>query len=578
MRSLFPALLFVFFASGCGERDDFSTTTTGRGIINGTVDTDSSHDAVPFVYNSDGYACGGTLITQNVVLTAGHCVANQNTSTPASASKFSVFFCQDMTSCNLTDRSRDVIQVYLHPSYNNNNTSYDMGMLRLSSPAPGDVNPIPILPASSVISSGDIGMSVDFIGFGLTNGYDDTSTSDVRRIFTGSIAGVCSSSSSCSTGGWSSYPIAPYTFYTYQDDGGTCQGDSGGPGLVSRNGVTYVGGITSYGFEYCTGPGVYTSVGYYESEINSFINNPPVENCTDGIDNNGDGMADCADPDCAGTSSCPDMACGYQNFLSCNKTVSGNTADGVAAFSTYNCLSSGTENGSEFAYYLSIPPDAVATFTLTNLEQDLDLFILEGDNESCSSQSCVGASVENDLANESLTYTMGETPAYLIVESYNYPGTYSLSVSCDFPPENCSNGIDDDGDFKIDCADPDCSDLPECEEVIPETECDDGLDNDNDGQVDCSDSDCQGEAVCQGKFEIFCSNLKDDDEDGLVDCDDPDCTATDYCISQNNNTSSSSDSGCSSSGGNKGSIPVSLLILVFSMTAIGLRRKYFLSR
>lgn len=48
-------------------------------------------------------------------------------------------------------------------------------------------------------------------------------------------------------------------------------------------------------------------------------------------------------------------------------------------------------------------------------------------------------------------------------------------------PEDCYNGIDDDGDGLIDCADPDC----DCTEI-----CDNGIDDDGDGLVDADDPDC----------------------------------------------------------------------------------------
>jgi Concanavalin A-like lectin/glucanases superfamily/Calcineurin-like phosphoesterase/F5/8 type C domain len=52
------------------------------------------------------------------------------------------------------------------------------------------------------------------------------------------------------------------------------------------------------------------------------------------------------------------------------------------------------------------------------------------------------------------------------------------------PPaqEICTNGVDDDGDGKIDIQDPDCQ--------SPE-QCTDGIDNDGDGKIDAADSDCQ---------------------------------------------------------------------------------------
>lgn len=559
---IFPVII------ACSEPGETKLHDVSTYIINGSVDTDPVNDAVPFVYSSDGWACGGTLIAPNVVLTAGHCVCPQNTSYPSAASKFSVYFCRDMTNCNATTRSRNVIQVYLHPNYNHTNTSYDLALLRLDGPAPADVTPIPHLPSNLVISSTDIGSPVKFIGFGLTNGYDENSSSDVRRIFTGYIEGVCSTSSGCSTG-WGMYNIAPYTFYTDQDDGGTCQGDSGGPGLIVKNGTTYVGGITSYGFSNCTGPGVYTNVGQFASQIQSFIDNPPAENCTDGKDNDGNLMTDCADPACANNSACSELACSYGNFLSCNKTVYGNTEQGVAKFSNYSCLSSGSESGTEIAYYLSIPPGAVASFTLSDLEQDLDMFLVQGASNTCSTDQCLDASINNELANETLSFTMGETQTWLVIESYQYPGPYKLTVQCDMPPENCSNGIDDDGDLKVDCMDTDCAAEEHCQNYDPETNCSDNVDNDGDGLIDCADSDCQGEPECVGRFEIFCSDGIDDDEDGLTDCADPDCASDPRCDGTNNNNDDDSDGGCSTGGKNK---PSALFFLLTGL-AILIRKR-----
>ena len=83
--------------------------------------------------------------------------------------------------------------------------------------------------------------------------------------------------------------------------------------------------------------------------------------------------------------------------------------------------------------------------------------------------------------------------------------------------ELCRDGVDNDGDGRIDCMDPDCSSV--CVEI-----CDDGEDNDGDGQIDCKDLDCVGE--CNEN----CSDGKDNDGDGLVDCQDPDCVG--QCVEE----------------------------------------------
>lgn len=117
----------------------------------------------------------------------------------------------------------------------------------------------------------------------------------------------------------------------------------------------------------------------------------------------------------------------------------------------------------------------------------------------------------------------------------------------EMPPEDCSNGIDDDGDGAVDCTDLDCRFW-----CGSERRCSDGLDDDGDGFVDCADLDCEGscttESCANGVdddgnglidaedpgcfFEVHeimeCGNRKDDDGDGLMDCDDPDCCLIDW--------------------------------------------------
>ena len=78
--------------------------------------------------------------------------------------------------------------------------------------------------------------------------------------------------------------------------------------------------------------------------------------------------------------------------------------------------------------------------------------------------------------------------------------------------ENCYDGKDNNGDGKVDCADPKCAFENDCKIENINFNCADGIDNDGDGSVDCADSECD----CTG-IEI-CNNRLDDDGDGLIDC------------------------------------------------------------
>jgi hypothetical protein len=98
-------------------------------------------------------------------------------------------------------------------------------------------------------------------------------------------------------------------------------------------------------------------------------------------------------------------------------------------------------------------------------------------------------------------------------------------------PEVCSDGLDNDCDGFVDCADSDCSADPACAPICMAEVCNDGLDNDCDGFVDCADPDCSANPACGPVcMPEVCNDGVDNDCDGLSDCADPDCSANPSCL------------------------------------------------
>jgi hypothetical protein len=103
--------------------------------------------------------------------------------------------------------------------------------------------------------------------------------------------------------------------------------------------------------------------------------------------------------------------------------------------------------------------------------------------------------------------------------------------------EECTNGLDDDGDGAIDCRDADCTGNEACESSDTEVACDNGVDDDGDGRADCNDSDCVGQLVCMDDPDMggggggpeLCTGNFDEDGDDLIDCFDPDCDFDPAC-------------------------------------------------
>ena len=104
--------------------------------------------------------------------------------------------------------------------------------------------------------------------------------------------------------------------------------------------------------------------------------------------------------------------------------------------------------------------------------------------------------------------------------------------------ERCQDGIDNDGNGRVDCKDDGCKAFAFCQEAEEGKEntlvaCQDGNDNDGDGLADCDDSDCQVFAICQKKkaenTEELCKDGLDNDGNGLVDCKDDGCKSFAFC-------------------------------------------------
>jgi hypothetical protein len=160
------------------------------------------------------------------------------------------------------------------------------------------------------------------------------------------------------------------------------------------------------------------------------------EICFDGIDNDHDGIIDCADPDCARSADCRTEIC---------------------------------SNG---------------------IDDDQDGFIDCNDSECVGVAGCTGAAVER-LCEDGL-----DNDGDGFVDCLD-PNCFTHEACLGEVETDCEDGIDNDGDGLIDCADPRCRLLPICQSADGESNCADGIDNDFDGDTDCDDSDCEDHSACQ---------------------------------------------------------------------------------
>ena len=309
------------------------------------------------------------------------------------------------------------------------------------------------------------------------------------------------------------------------------------------------------------------------------VNTGCVEICSNGIDDDFDGLTDCDDPDCGG----------IVTTLTNNVTICGGSAATFSISATGNApFTYGWDNGLDSVTSHVVTPLTTTTYNVTVTNENncvatdaVTVTVNQNPTANASSNlsicqnmsgqvsaSAVGGTTpylfswDNGLGNgNSHTVSPSTTTTYTVtVTSDNgCNDTDQVTVSVQTCVEDCSNGIDDDGDGLTDCDDPECgptvdvgTDLNNCpgEAIIIGASASGGngpltylWSNGFIGQSQTvnplttaaysvtvtAPSGCT--AVDQLVVNVItcgedCTNGVDDDGDGLVDCDDPDCEAT----------------------------------------------------
>ena len=253
--------------------------------------------------------------------------------------------------------------------------------------------------------------------------------------------------------------------------------------------------------------------------------------CANGVDDDGDGLADLDDPGCVDENDRSE-----RGFEICDDEIDAD-GDGFAAFpqdpgcedsfdldersASLVCDNGFDDDGDGL---IDFPSDGGCASPLapSELSECQDGFDNEGDGLVDTSDPTCGGDPN------------GATETAACQNGIDDDGDGSVDLAdggCDAPNDTsergiavCDDEIDADGDgFAAFPQDPGCHDIADPDETNARLACDNGIDDDGDGFVDMLDPGCP--APYASPENPGCDNGLDDDGDGLSDLDDPDCAA-----------------------------------------------------
>jgi hypothetical protein len=209
--------------------------------------------------------------------------------------------------------------------------------------------------------------------------------------------------------------------------------------------------------------------GQVAMQISAFRNRR-VEVCGNGIDDDGNGLIDCADPACFGIGSCSATGCNADADLGAigPGTVRSTTLDTTSGMSLYQ-TSCSRGNGKERVVRLSLTqPEALGISCTDTGSHVLELAQQLQPLDMCNANE-IGCADPATLPFGCGYSIPGLQPGnyYLIVQAFQAGDEGVVQLTLDGERETvreiCDNGIDDDGDGFIDCADRKCVTSPLCQ-------------------------------------------------------------------------------------------------------------------
>ncbi|HSK00377.1 MAG TPA: hypothetical protein VK932_04010 [Kofleriaceae bacterium] len=253
---------------------------------------------------------------------------------------------------------------------------------------------------------------------------------------------------------------------------------------------------------------------------------PACPQCANGLDDDGDGLIDYPDdPTCVSastkTESCPQTE---PLIVATTPQVVGTTAGAVNDFfppkGSYNghlCSTTATHTAPDVGIQLDVPALSSLSLKLNPVGFD--------SSHSLMNASCGGMPIDcHDNPNNMVLSNIAAGTYYLIVDGYSSgSGTFTLNIDGSIVNgESCESALAQSGALKCGAGHA-CKGAAGSRTCQP-ADCNDGIDNNGDGKIDypndpgCIDiSDNVEDTVCPGPLCPACADGADNDGDGLID-------------------------------------------------------------
>ena len=250
-----------------------SSVQTTTYIIGGD-DSDRDYPWMVALYKSGGFICGGVLISSHWIVTAAHCVYEEDdddgNATAYEVSNYSIVIGESAHYSTTTMAERagadvyDISNVIINTSYDSDTYDYDIAVLELDSSSYQPGPAIATVTRFNSISEDDL---LTVIGYGYTSS-DETADDIPTTLQEAELPFI--PTSECY---WNDYgKVTDNMFCAGYEDSDTevdsCSGDSGGPVFTTIDGEITLVGLVSWGSSTCSEhPGVYTKVSNLRSWI-----------------------------------------------------------------------------------------------------------------------------------------------------------------------------------------------------------------------------------------------------------------------------------------------------------------------